>query len=110
MTFGWTIEAQIAAAKLDAAICEIPVRGTTPPRRRGRKSPASRWQRTLSIGCQIVAAGSPHPANFRPRAGARADRSSPTPAATGNAKREVVRLLLVTALMSGCGFRQTTAA
>ena len=56
MTFGWTIEAQIAAAKLGAAICEIPV---TERRRIGGQQKVSgvTWRRTLSIGCQIVAAG-----------------------------------------------------
>ncbi len=56
MTFGWTIEAQIAAANLDAAICEIPVH----ERRRiaGRQKVSGvTWRRTLSIGCKIVAAG-----------------------------------------------------
>ncbi len=56
MTFGWTIEAQIAAAKLDAAICEIPVRERQ--RLAGeQKVSGVTWQRTLGIGCQIVAAG-----------------------------------------------------
>ena len=56
MTFGWTIEAQIAAAKLDATICEIPVGER---RRIGGQQKVSgvTWQRTFSIGCQIVAAG-----------------------------------------------------
>jgi glycosyltransferase involved in cell wall biosynthesis len=56
MTFGWTIEAQIAAGQLDATICEIPV---VERRRIGGKQKVSgvTWQRTLSIGCSIVAAG-----------------------------------------------------
>jgi hypothetical protein len=56
MTFGWTIEAQIAAAKLEAAICEISVRER---RRLAGKQKVSgvTWRRTLSIGCKIVAAG-----------------------------------------------------
>ena len=56
MTFGWTIEAQVAAARLGAAICEIPVS----ERRRiagEQKVSGVTWRRTLSIGCQIVAAG-----------------------------------------------------
>ncbi|CAN5473207.1 hypothetical protein BH18VER2_BH18VER2_14140 [soil metagenome] len=56
MTFGWTIEAQVAAARLGAAICEIPVR----ERRRiagEQKVSGVSWRRTLSVGCQIVAAG-----------------------------------------------------
>jgi glycosyltransferase involved in cell wall biosynthesis len=72
MTFGWTIEAQIAAAKLDAAICEIPV---TERRRIGGRQKVSgvTWRRTLSIGCKIVAAGyrtwrvfPPQPARGKP--------------------------------------------
>ncbi len=56
MTFGWTIEAQIAAAKMGAAICEIPV---TERRRIGGQQKVSgvTWRRTFSIGCKIVAAG-----------------------------------------------------
>jgi glycosyltransferase involved in cell wall biosynthesis len=56
MTFGWTIEAQIAAADLDAAICEIPVR----ERRRIagiQKVSGVTWRQTLTIGCKILAAG-----------------------------------------------------
>ena len=56
MTFGWTIEAQIAAARLGAAICELPVS----ERRRiagQQKVSGVTWRRTLSIGCEIVAAG-----------------------------------------------------
>jgi glycosyltransferase involved in cell wall biosynthesis len=56
MTFGWTIEAQIAAAKLKAAICEIPVH----ERRRlagQQKVSGVTWRRTLSIGCKIAVAG-----------------------------------------------------
>ena len=56
MTFGWTIEAQIAAARLEAAICEIPV---TERRRIGGRQKVSgvNWRQTLAIGCEIVAAG-----------------------------------------------------
>lgn len=56
MTFGWTIEAQVAAAKLGATICEIPVQER---RRVGGEQKVSgvTWRRTFSIGCQIVAAG-----------------------------------------------------
>ena len=56
MTFGWTIEAQIAAAHFDAAICELPVR----ERRRiagEQKVSGVTWRRTFAIGCKIVAAG-----------------------------------------------------
>jgi hypothetical protein len=56
MTFGWTIEAQIAAAKLGAAICEIPV--TERRRIAGRQKVSGvTWRQTLAIGCKIVAAG-----------------------------------------------------
>ncbi len=56
MTFGWTIEAQIAAAKLDAAICDIPV--TERRRIAGRQKVSGvTWRQTLSIGFKIVAAG-----------------------------------------------------
>ncbi len=56
MTYGWTIEAQVAAAKLGATIREIPV---TERRRLGGQQKVSgvSWTRTLSIGCKIVAAG-----------------------------------------------------
>lgn len=56
MTFGWTIEAQIRAARFDAAICEIPVQ----ERRRlagEQKVSGVTWRRTLAIGCKILAAG-----------------------------------------------------
>ncbi len=56
MTFGWTIEAQIRAAHLQAAICEIPVQ----ERRRiagEQKVSGVTWRRTLRIGCKILAAG-----------------------------------------------------
>ncbi len=65
MTFGWTIETQIAAARLRAAICEIPANER---RRIGGQQKVSgvTWQRTLSIGCQIVAAGHRTRRTFRP--------------------------------------------
>lgn len=56
MTYGWTIEPQIAAAKLGAAICEIEAH----ERRRlagSQKVSGVTWQRTFSIGCRIFAAG-----------------------------------------------------
>lgn len=55
-TFGWTIEAQIGAAKLGATICEVPAN----ERRRlagQQKVSGVTWRRTFSIGCRIVAAG-----------------------------------------------------
>lgn len=56
MTFGWTIEAQISAARLGATICEIPV---TERRRIAGEQKVSgvTWRRTLSVGCKIIAAG-----------------------------------------------------
>jgi glycosyltransferase involved in cell wall biosynthesis len=56
MTFGWTIEAQISAAKLQSMICEIPV---TERRRLAGEQKVSgvTWRRTLAIGCRILAAG-----------------------------------------------------
>lgn len=65
MTYGWTIEAQIAAARLGASICEIPVA----ERRRlagEQKVSGVNWRRTLVIGCQIVAAGARTWRNFQP--------------------------------------------
>ncbi len=57
LTFGWTIEAQVVAAKLGAAICEVPV---TERHRIGGEQKVSgvTWWRTFAIGCQILAAGS----------------------------------------------------
>jgi glycosyltransferase involved in cell wall biosynthesis len=78
MTFGWTIEAQIAAAKFGATICELPVS----ERRRlagQQKVSGVNWRRTLSIGCQIVAAGGRTWRNLRP-ASASATTAPPAPA------------------------------
>jgi hypothetical protein len=56
MTFGWTIEAQIAAARLGAAICEVPA--SERPRLAGQQKVSGvTWQRTFMIGCRILAAG-----------------------------------------------------
>jgi hypothetical protein len=55
-TFGWTIEAQVVAVRLGAAMTEIPVR----ERRRlagQQKVSKVNWRRTLSIGWQIALAG-----------------------------------------------------
>jgi hypothetical protein len=55
-TFGWTIEPQIVAARLGAAICEVPA--SERPRLAGaQKVSGVTWQRTFSIGCRILAAG-----------------------------------------------------
>ncbi len=56
MTYGWTIEAQIAAAKLKASICQV----SAGERRRlagQQKVSGVTWRRTALIGCRIVAAG-----------------------------------------------------
>lgn len=56
MTYGWTIEPQIAAAKFDATICEIPAHERS--RVAGvQKVSGVTWQQTFSIGCRICAAG-----------------------------------------------------
>jgi len=56
MTFGWTIEAQIAAARLGAPICEVPARER--PRMAGQQKVSGvTWRRTFTIGCRILAAG-----------------------------------------------------
>ena len=56
MTFGWTIEAQIAAALLDARICEVPA-GERPRLAGEQKVSGVTWRRTFLVGCRIVAAG-----------------------------------------------------
>ena len=55
-TFGWTIEPQVAAAKLGVAICEVPANER--PRLAGvQKVSGVTWRRTFSIGCRIFVAG-----------------------------------------------------
>ena len=55
-TFGWTIEAQVVAAQLGAAMTEVPV--SERPRLAGEQKVSKvNWRRTLSIGWQIVRAG-----------------------------------------------------
>ena len=55
-TFGWTIEAQIAAAFHGTALVEIPVRER--PRLAGEQKVSKvNWRRTLFIGYQIALAG-----------------------------------------------------
>ncbi|MEY2573111.1 MAG: hypothetical protein QOJ87_1324 [Verrucomicrobiota bacterium] len=56
MTFGWTIEPQIAAARLGAAICEVPA-GERPRLAGTQKVSGVTWRRTFVIGCRILAAG-----------------------------------------------------
>ena len=56
MTFGWTIEPQIAAARLGASIREVPA--SERPRLAGtQKVSGVTWRRTFVIGCRILAAG-----------------------------------------------------
>jgi hypothetical protein len=56
MTFGWTIEAQIAAGLLGIEIIEVPA--SERPRMAGeQKVSGVTWLRTFSIGCRILAAG-----------------------------------------------------
>lgn len=55
-TYGWTIEAQLIAARLGARMCEVPARER--PRLGGeQKVSGVSWRRTMSIGWQIAAAG-----------------------------------------------------
>jgi glycosyltransferase involved in cell wall biosynthesis len=55
-TFGWTIEAQVAAARLGAAICEVPA-GERPRLAGKQKVSGVTWRRTFAIGCRILVAG-----------------------------------------------------
>ena len=58
-TFGWTIEAQVAAVWSGAATVETPVRER--PRLAGEQKVSKvSWRRTLSIGWQIACAGLAH--------------------------------------------------
>ncbi len=55
-TFGWTMEAQVVAARLDASMTEVPVRER--PRLAGEQKVSKvNWRRTLFIGWQIALAG-----------------------------------------------------
>jgi hypothetical protein len=54
--FGWTIEAQVVAARMGAAMCEVPA--SERPRLAGtQKVSGVTWRRTFSIGCRILVAG-----------------------------------------------------
>jgi len=56
MTYGWTIEPQIAAARLSAPICEVTA--SERPRLAGRQKVSGvTWRQTFAIGCRILAAG-----------------------------------------------------
>ncbi len=72
-TMGWTIEAQIRAARLGAEIVEVPVRERERLAGRQKVSRVS-LRRTFSVGAQIIAAG------FRARFGDYAPVSAPVPA------------------------------
>jgi glycosyltransferase involved in cell wall biosynthesis len=66
MTFGWTIEPQIAAARLGASICEVPA--SERPRLAGQQKVSGvTWRRTFTIGCRILAAGLRARLRFRRR-------------------------------------------
>ena len=55
-TFGWTIEAQVRAARLGEAMIEVPV--SERPRLAGEQKVSKvNWRRTLAIGYQIARAG-----------------------------------------------------
>ena len=71
-TFGWTIEAQITAARLGAVIVEIPVRERSRLAGEQKVSKVD-WKRTLHIGWQIARAG--WRTRFRPLAA----ESAPAP-------------------------------
>jgi glycosyltransferase involved in cell wall biosynthesis len=74
MTFGWTIEPQLAAVKLGAAICEVPA--SERPRLAGaQKVSGVTWWRTFSIGCRILGAGLRARRRFRGRASSKLRRS-----------------------------------
>ena len=56
LTYGWTIESQIAAARLGANVCQLSA--CERPRIAGtQKVSGVSWRRTFAIGCRIVAAG-----------------------------------------------------
>ncbi len=55
-TFGWTIEAQVVAARLNAVMSEVPVRERRRLAGQQKVSKVS-YRRTLSIGWQIALAG-----------------------------------------------------
>ena len=70
-TFGWTIEPQIGAARLGAAMCEVAA--SERPRLAGaQKVSGVTWWQTFSIGCRILAAG--FRARGRFRRGTRVER------------------------------------
>jgi hypothetical protein len=77
MTFGWTIEPQIAAARLGASICEVPA--SERPRLAGKQKVSGvTWRQTFTIGCRILAAGW----RARLRFGKRSETERPLPQKT----------------------------
>lgn len=71
-TFGWTIEAQVSAARLGAPICEVPA--SERPRLAGQQKVSGvTWRRTFVVGCRILAAG----LRTRLRVGRRLERERP---------------------------------
>lgn len=74
MTFGWTIEPQIAAARLGASICEVAA--SERPRLAGQQKVSGvTWRQTFIIGCRILAAGW----RARLRFGQRSEAERPVP-------------------------------
>jgi hypothetical protein len=72
-TFGWTIEAQVAAARLGATICEVPA--SERPRLAGQQKVSGvTWWRTFTIGCRILAAGVRARLRFQRRTNLEIDR------------------------------------
>jgi glycosyltransferase involved in cell wall biosynthesis len=65
-TFGWTIEPQVAAARLGATICEVSA-GERPRLAGKQKVSGVTWRRTFAIGCRILAAGVRARARFQRR-------------------------------------------
>jgi glycosyltransferase involved in cell wall biosynthesis len=77
MTYGWTIEPQIAAARLGASIREVAA--SERPRLAGRQKVSGvTWRRTFAIGCRILAAGW----RARLRFGYRSEAERPLPQKT----------------------------
>lgn len=72
-TFGWTIEAQVVAARLGASICEVPA--SERPRLAGKQKVSGvTWRRTFVIGCRILVAGVRARSRFQRRTNVEFDR------------------------------------
>ncbi len=83
MTFGWTIEAQVAAAILGAAIQEVPA-GERLRLAGEQKVSGVTWRRTIAIGCRIVAAGWRTRLRFAPSTKTEAAEMLPLPESGGS--------------------------